>query len=145
MVPMLVHHVSSRIEFRCRKRRKHNPTINNKAITHSEVLTSNPQKIMLKEIRTKRLIAQRIKAPNGENPWKRKGKEIPKQKSGSIIFLSKRKGKLAAVKLFPKVLQLTELASLNLRDDSSDDVNDDIAECENKVRGFVQRYLRFVC
>lgn len=101
------------IEFRCRKRRKHIPTMDNKAITHSEFLTSTPQKIMLKEIRMKRLLAQRIKARNGKNPWKRKGKEIPKQKSRKIISLSKRKGKLVAVKLFPKVLQQTELASLN--------------------------------
>jgi hypothetical protein len=127
-------YVPSRIEFRCRKRRKRNPTISNKAITHSEVHTSTPQRIMLKEIRTKRLIPQRIKPRNGETPWKRKGKETPKQESRKIISLSKRKGKLAAVKLFPKVLQQTELASLNLRGDSSDDVNDDIAEFENKVR-----------
>jgi len=99
---MLVHHVPSRIEFRCRKRRRRNSTINNKAITHSEVLTSTPHKIMLKEIRPKGLIAQRIKARDGENPRKRKGKErkgkeIPKQKSRKIISISKRKVKLAAV------------------------------------------------
>jgi hypothetical protein len=77
---------------------------------------------MLKEIRAKRLVAQGIKARKGENPWKRKGKEISKQKNRKIISLPKRKGKLAAVKLFRKVLQQTKLASLNLRDDSSDDV-----------------------
>jgi hypothetical protein len=55
--------------------------MDNKAIRHSEVLTSTLKKIMLKEIRAKRLIAQRIKARKGENLWKRKGKEIPKQKS----------------------------------------------------------------
>jgi hypothetical protein len=74
----------------------------------------------------------------------RKGKEIPKQKSRKIIFLSKRKGKLAAVKFFPKVLQQTKLASLNLRDDNSDDVNYDISECKNKARNFVQGYMHFV-
>jgi len=79
--------------------------MDNKAIRHSEVLTSTLKKIMLKEIRAKRLVAQRIKARKGENQWKRKGKEIPKQKSRKIISLSKRKGKLAAVKLFPKVLR----------------------------------------
>jgi hypothetical protein len=49
---------------------------------------------MLKEIRAKRLIAHGIKARKGENPWKRKGKEIPKQKSRKIISLSKRKENL---------------------------------------------------
>jgi hypothetical protein len=94
---------------------------------------------MLKEIRAKRLKAQGTKARKGENPRKRKGKEMPKQKSRKIISLSNRKR--AAVKLFPKAVQQTELASLNLRDD----VNDDIAECENKARNFVQGYLHFVC
>jgi hypothetical protein len=67
-----------------------------------------------------------------------------KTKEQKIISLSKRKGKLASVKLFPKVLQQTKLASLNLRDDSSDDVNYNISECKNKVRNFVQGYLHFV-
>jgi len=90
---MLVHHVPSRTEFRCRKRSKHVPRQDNKAITHAEVLKSTLKKIMLKEIRAKRLVAQRIKARKGENPWKRKGKEIPKQKNRKIISLSKRKRK----------------------------------------------------
>ena len=33
MILMLVHHVPSRIEFRCLKRRKHVPRVDNKAVT----------------------------------------------------------------------------------------------------------------
>jgi hypothetical protein len=71
--------------------------------------------------------------------------ELSKQKSRKIIHLSKRDRKLAAAKLFPKVLQETEVASLNICDDSSGDDDDDNNndECENTARNSVQGYLHF--
>ena len=71
-----------------------------------------------------------------------KGKEITKQKRRKIISVSKKKrgGGTYHSKTLSESSSQTELASLNVRDDSSDDAND-VAECENTVQG----YLHFVC
>jgi hypothetical protein len=67
--------------------------MDNKAITHSEFLMSTPQKIMLKEIRMKRLLALGIKARNGKKPVEaeRKGDTETKEQKYNFSLSKKKK------------------------------------------------------
>lgn len=67
--------------------------MDNKAITYSEVLTSTLKKIMLIEIRAKRLIAQRVKARKREKPveTERKGDTETKEQTNNFPLQKERK------------------------------------------------------